>query len=143
VWANPELFQLDDKREPTMVAGVPPDYFSPTGQLWGNPHYQWERMKQTGYAWWIARMKKTLEQVDLVRLDHFRGFEASWEIPAGQLTAEVGEWVKGPGADLFVTLKKALGGLPLLRSVELQRTQVTEAGVAELKRLLGCRQAAL
>jgi 4-alpha-glucanotransferase len=114
VWANPDLFQLDDKREPTVVAGVPPDYFSPTGQLWGNPHYHWERMKQTGYAWWVARMKKTLEQVDLVRLDHFRGFEAHWEIPAGQLTAEVGEWVKGPGADLFVTLKKALGGLPLI-----------------------------
>ncbi len=114
VWANPELFKLDARREPTVVAGVPPDYFSTTGQLWGNPHYDWEQMKQTGYAWWVARMRKALEQVDLVRLDHFRGFEASWEIPAGQLTAEVGEWVKGPGADLFVVLRRELGGLPLI-----------------------------
>lgn len=114
VWANPEQFKLDEKRQPIVVAGVPPDYFSPTGQLWGNPHYNWDRMRATGYAWWIARLQKTLEQVDLVRLDHFRGFEASWEVPAGQLTAEVGEWVQAPGAELFATLKHALGGLPLI-----------------------------
>jgi 4-alpha-glucanotransferase len=114
VWANPELFKLDEERLPTVVAGVPPDYFSATGQLWGNPHYHWEAMKQAGYAWWIARFRKTLEQVDLVRLDHFRGFEASWEVPAGNETAEVGEWVPGPGADLLYSLRDALGGLPLI-----------------------------
>jgi len=114
VWANPDLFQLDEERQPRVVAGVPPDYFSPTGQLWGNPHYDWARMKQTGYAWWVARLKHTLEQVDVVRLDHFRGFEAYWEVPAGEPTAENGRWVKAPGAELFKALKKALGGLPLI-----------------------------
>lgn len=114
VWANPELFKLDDERKPTVVAGVPPDYFSATGQLWGNPHYDWEAMKRTDYVWWIKRFQKTLEQVDLVRLDHFRGFEASWEIPAGNETAEIGEWVPGPGADLLQALKKGVGGLPLI-----------------------------
>jgi 4-alpha-glucanotransferase len=114
VWANPALFKLDEERKPSVVAGVPPDYFSATGQLWGNPHYDWAAMKKTGYAWWIARFKKTLEQVDLVRLDHFRGFEASWEIPAGNETAEVGEWVPGPGAELLNALKKGLHGLPII-----------------------------
>jgi 4-alpha-glucanotransferase len=114
VWANPELFKLDDQRQPTVVAGVPPDYFSATGQLWGNPHYDWEVMKQTGYTWWIARFRATLRQVDLVRLDHFRGFEAAWEIPAGNPTAVVGEWVPGPGADLLGAVKNDLGGLPLI-----------------------------
>jgi 4-alpha-glucanotransferase len=96
------------------VAGVPPDYFSATGQLWGNPHYDWPKMKAHGYAWWIARFRKTLEQVDLVRLDHFRGFEASWEVPADSPTAETGEWVPGPGADLLNAVKKGLGRLPLI-----------------------------
>jgi 4-alpha-glucanotransferase len=114
VWANPDLFVLDEDRKPVVVAGVPPDYFSATGQLWGNPHYDWAAMKKTGYAWWIARMKATLSQVDLVRLDHFRGFEASWEIPAENTTAEVGRWVPGPGADLLSALRDALGGLPLI-----------------------------
>ncbi|MFM7150974.1 MAG: 4-alpha-glucanotransferase, partial [Gemmataceae bacterium] len=114
VWANADLFLLDEKRQPTVVAGVPPDYFSPTGQLWGNPHYNWERMRQQGFRWWVARLRKTLEQVDLVRLDHFRGFEACWEVPAGQLTAEVGRWMKVPGADLFYTLRDSLGGLPII-----------------------------
>jgi 4-alpha-glucanotransferase len=114
VWANPDLFVLDEERKPTVVAGVPPDYFSATGQLWGNPHYDWAAMKKTGYAWWIARMKATLAQVDLVRLDHFRGFEAYWEIPAENTTAEIGEWVSGPGADLLRALRSALGGLPLI-----------------------------
>jgi 4-alpha-glucanotransferase len=114
VWANPDLFILDEQRNPTVVAGVPPDYFSPTGQLWGNPHYDWPRMKQTGYAWWIARLKATLNQVDLVRLDHFRGFEAYWEIPAENTTAENGQWVPGPGADLLGALRSALDGLPLI-----------------------------
>jgi 4-alpha-glucanotransferase len=93
---------------------VPPDYFSATGQLWGNPLYDWERLRQTGYAWWVARLRSALRHVDLVRLDHFRGFEAYWEVPAGMATAEVGCWVKGPGADLFEALRRALGGLPIL-----------------------------
>jgi 4-alpha-glucanotransferase len=115
VWANPEMFQLDEQEhKPTVVAGVPPDYFSATGQLWGNPHYNWPAMKKTGYYWWIARFRKTLEQVDLIRLDHFRGFEAAWEVPAGNATAEIGEWVSGPGADLLAAVKKGLGGLPLI-----------------------------
>lgn len=114
VWSHSDLFQLDDRREPTVVAGVPPDYFSATGQLWGNPLYNWERLKQTGYAWWIARLRATLEQVDLVRLDHFRGFEAYWEIPAGMPTAQVGRWVKAPGAELLQALRSALGTLPLV-----------------------------
>jgi len=114
VWANPELFQLDAERQPTVVAGVPPDYFSATGQLWGNPLYAWDAHKRTGYAWWIERMRATLAQVDLVRIDHFRGFEAYWEIPAGMPTAQVGRWVKGPGADLFEALRGALGALPVI-----------------------------
>jgi 4-alpha-glucanotransferase len=114
VWANPKLFQLDDQCQPRVVAGVPPDYFSRTGQLWGNPLYDWAELKRTGYAWWVARLKATLQQVDIIRLDHFRGFEAYWEIPAGMPTAEVGRWVKGPGADLFEALREQLGGLPLI-----------------------------
>ncbi|MFO0879822.1 MAG: 4-alpha-glucanotransferase [Gemmataceae bacterium] len=114
VWANPDQFLLDEKRNPTVVAGVPPDYFSPTGQLWGNPHYNWDRMRQSGFTWWVARIRKTLEQVDLVRLDHFRGFEAYWEVPAGQLTAEMGHWVQAPGVDFFNTLRYHLGGLPII-----------------------------
>jgi 4-alpha-glucanotransferase len=114
VWANPDLFWLDENRRPIVVAGVPPDYFSLTGQLWGNPLYNWGRLKETGYAWWIARMRATLEQVDLVRLDHFRGFEAYWEIPEGMPTAQIGQWVKGPGADLIEALQRGLGKLPLI-----------------------------
>jgi 4-alpha-glucanotransferase len=114
VWANPDLFQLDERRRPRVVAGVPPDYFSRTGQLWGNPLYDWQALKTSGYRWWIDRLRATLEQVDLIRLDHFRGFEAYWEIPAGMPTAEVGRWVPGPGADLFEALKAGLDGLPLI-----------------------------
>jgi len=114
VWANPSLFLLDSRGRPTVVAGVPPDYFSATGQLWGNPLYNWQAAKDTGYAWWIARIKATLEQVDVIRLDHFRGFEAYWEVPADKPTAQIGRWVKGPGADLFETLRARLGGLPLI-----------------------------
>jgi 4-alpha-glucanotransferase len=114
VWANPGLFLLDEHRRPRFVAGVPPDYFSQTGQLWGNPLYDWEALKKTDYAWWVARLRATLEQVDVVRLDHFRGFESYWEIPAGKPTAEVGRWVKGPGDDLFHALRRHLGSLPLI-----------------------------
>jgi 4-alpha-glucanotransferase len=114
VWSNPRLFQLDDRGRPRFVAGVPPDYFSETGQLWGNPLYDWPALKATSYAWWVARLRATLEQVDLIRLDHFRGFEAYWEIPAGMPTAQVGRWVKGPGTDLVEALRRNLGGLPLI-----------------------------
>jgi 4-alpha-glucanotransferase len=114
VWANPELFCLDAQRRPTVVAGVPPDYFSATGQLWGNPLYNWEVARKTGYKWWIARLRSTLDQVDLVRIDHFRGFEAYWEIPMDAPTAQTGRWVKGPGAEMFEVVKAALGRLPLI-----------------------------
>jgi 4-alpha-glucanotransferase len=114
VWAHPELFRLDEMGRPTVAAGVPPDYFSVTGQLWGNPLYRWEELARTGYAWWIDRMRATLSLVDLIRLDHFRGFEAYWEIPASAPTAATGQWVKGPGAALFDALRSALGTLPIV-----------------------------
>jgi 4-alpha-glucanotransferase len=97
-----------------VVAGVPPDYFSKTGQLWGNPHYDWEAMRRDGFAWWVARMKATLEWVDLVRIDHFRGFCAAWQVPAGEETAVKGEWVPGPAGELFDRLRTELGGLPFI-----------------------------
>ncbi len=108
VWAHPELFHLDEECKPTVVAGVPPDYFSPTGQLWGNPLYRWETHKSTGYAWWLERFRAILKMVDIVRLDHFRGFAGYWEIPAGNPTAEIGRWMPGPGADLFDAVEKNL-----------------------------------
>lgn len=114
VWANPQLFMLDAERKLTVVAGVPPDYFSATGQLWGNPLYNWPALSATGYAWWIARLRSTLELVDVIRLDHFRGFDAYWEIPAGKPTAQEGRWVKAPGTQLLQCLREALGGLPLI-----------------------------
>ena len=108
VWARPELFRFD------VVAGVPPDYFSSTGQLWGNPIYRWDRLKKDGYAWWVERMHAALTMFDLVRVDHFRGFEAYWEVPAQESTAVNGRWVAGPGADLFLVLDRALGQLPIV-----------------------------
>jgi 4-alpha-glucanotransferase len=114
VWASPELFFLDAEGNPTVVAGVPPDYFSATGQRWGNPLYRWERMARDGYAWWVARLRAAFAQVDILRLDHFRGFAAYWEVPASQETAINGRWVRGPGAALFSRLEQALGGLPLI-----------------------------
>jgi 4-alpha-glucanotransferase len=113
-WANPELFYFDDEGNLTVVAGVPPDYFSATGQRWGNPLYRWKRMKENRYAWWVARIKSTLEFFDLVRIDHFRGFEAYWEIPASEPTAVKGRWVKGPSQDFFDAVKAALGELPII-----------------------------
>src|SRR5436190_13182626 len=101
VWAYPQGYLLDTNLRPRVVAGVPPDYFSKTGQLWGNPHYDWDALKKTGYRWWVDRLRASLALVDVVRLDHFRGFEAAWHIPAEAETAETGQWVKGPGADLF------------------------------------------
>ncbi|RMH60107.1 MAG: 4-alpha-glucanotransferase [Bacteroidetes bacterium] len=114
VWSNPSLFHLDEAGNPTVVAGVPPDYFSETGQRWGNPIYRWDVMRENGYAWWIERLRAVLTQVDLVRLDHFRGFEAYWEIPASEPTAVNGRWVKGPGDDFFETVRRTLGALPIV-----------------------------
>ena len=114
VWANPELFFLNEQKKPSVVAGVPPDYFSKTGQLWGNPLYKWEKHKETNYKWWVKRMSAILDMVDIVRLDHFRGFAGYWEIPAGETTAENGRWVPGPGEDLFNVLKAELGELPII-----------------------------
>jgi 4-alpha-glucanotransferase len=114
VWANPELFHLNEEGRPTVVAGVPPDYFSETGQLWGNPLYNWEAMAAQGYQWWIDRLQATLRLIDMVRIDHFRGFEAYWEIPAGEETAIKGQWVKAAGVELFQAIEKVLGDLPIL-----------------------------
>jgi 4-alpha-glucanotransferase len=113
-WANPELFLLDQQRRPQFVAGVPPDYFSPDGQLWGNPVYNWDALRQTGYRWCIDRIRALLAHVDVIRLDHFRGFAAAWHVPAGATTAQTGQWVPGPGADFFNAVKKELGVLPFI-----------------------------
>jgi len=115
VWANPEIFKLDpDTLEPAFIAGVPPDYFSATGQLWGNPVYDWQRLQQTEFAWWIQRFQATLQYVDWIRIDHFRGFEAYWQVPAGEETAINGEWIKAPGDEFFETLRSRLGNLPVM-----------------------------
>jgi 4-alpha-glucanotransferase len=108
VWAHRELFKLDDGGRPTVVAGVPPDYFSATGQLWGNPHYRWEVQERTGYEWWIGRFRSLLGLVDRIRIDHFRGFVASWEIPGGAAAAVEGAWVSSPGPALFDAVRAAL-----------------------------------
>lgn len=145
VWANPHLFWLDDAGNPLKVAGVPPDYFSATGQLWGNPIYRWDVVKQDGYAWWISRFRAALDLYDQVRLDHFRGFEAYWEIPAGEPTAIKGEWIKGPGAELFSAIERVLGPLPLVAEnlgvitaeVEALRNQFGFPGMAILQFAFG------
>lgn len=114
VWANPHLFYLDDHGRLTVQAGVPPDYFSKTGQLWGNPLYRWDELKKDNYHFWVSRFKRTLEMVDIIRLDHFRGFEAYWEVPADEETAIKGRWVKGPGIPFFESLLGQLGELPII-----------------------------
>lgn len=114
VWANQQLFQLDGEGRPRFVAGVPPDYFSATGQLWGNPLYNWDAMERAQFGWWVARFRSLLDLVDIVRLDHFRGFEGYWEVPAGRHDAVVGRWVKAPGAALLETVQSALGRLPII-----------------------------
>jgi len=114
VWSEPELFQLDKKGNPKAVAGVPPDYFSETGQLWGNPLYNWTEHKKQGYKWWISRMSALMAMVDLIRIDHFRGFESFWATPYGESTAVKGKWVKGPGKSVFTTMEKELGELPII-----------------------------
>lgn len=114
VWAHREYFKLDDTGKPTRVAGVPPDYFSETGQLWGNPVYDWERLRADGFNWWIQRVRFALEQCDYLRVDHFRGFAACWEIPAGEPTAQNGQWIPTPGREVFAALTEALGDLPII-----------------------------
>jgi 4-alpha-glucanotransferase len=114
VWANPDLFLLDDHRRPRFLAGVPPDYFSAQGQLWGNPVYDWNALRATGYRWAIDRVRALLAHVDAIRLDHFRGFAAAWHVPAGAPTAQSGQWVQGPGADFVQTVSKELGRLPFI-----------------------------
>jgi 4-alpha-glucanotransferase len=114
VWVHPELFELDKNLQPVRVAGVPPDYFSPTGQRWGNPLYRWDLLAERGFGWWVERVRRAAQLYDMIRLDHFRGFEAYWAIPAAEETAVKGEWVKAPGHQLFQALEAALGPLPLL-----------------------------
>ena len=114
VWTNRELFHLDEDGMPTYVAGVPPDYFSKTGQLWGNPLYRWDVHASQGYTWWLERLRSTLALVDIVRLDHFRGFAGYWEVPGDAETAEFGRWAPGPGRDFFVAMQKTLGELPII-----------------------------
>jgi len=114
VWANRKFFKLDDAGEMLVVAGVPPDYFSETGQRWGNPHYDWDYMQQTGFEWWLERLLTQLEQFDILRIDHFRGLEAAWEIPAYEPTAQIGEWVKAPGRELLWAIKRKFKSIPLI-----------------------------
>ena len=114
VWADPELFLLDERRHPRFVAGVPPDYFSADGQLWGNPVYNWDALRATGYRWSMDRVRALLAHVDLIRLDHFRGFAAAWHVPAVAPTAQSGQWVPGPGAAFFEAAQKELGSLPFI-----------------------------
>lgn len=114
LWANKNLFTVDENGKLLLVAGVPPDYFSPTGQLWGNPLYRWDEMQKDDYLWWRKRIKSIYKFVDIARIDHFRGFEAYWQIPGDALTAEKGEWIKAPGDHFFSTIKKYLGELPII-----------------------------
>ena len=114
VWSNQELFYLDPAGQPTVVAGVPPDYFSPTGQRWGNPLYRWDLMAEHGYRWWVQRLSRVLSQVDEVRIDHFRGFVNYWEVPADEQTAINGRWLKGPGRGFFDAVAAAMGNLPVI-----------------------------
>jgi 4-alpha-glucanotransferase len=114
VWANPEFFLLDERRRPQFVAAVPPDYFSNDGQLWGNPVYNWDALRSTGYRWCIDRVRALLNHVDVIRLDHFRGFAAAWHVPAGAKTARSGQWVAGPGATFFETIQRELGHLSFI-----------------------------
>lgn len=114
VWTNPELFELDEDLLPIRVSGVPPDYFSETGQRWGNPLYRWDLMKERGFAWWVARVRRSLALYDVIRLDHFRGFEAFWSIAADEPTAINGQWVKAPGHFLFQRLREVFGELPFI-----------------------------
>lgn len=114
VWSNPEVFKLNNDGTMPVVAGVPPDYFSETGQRWGNPHYNWEFLKKTGFHWWLERMRTQFEQFDILRIDHFRGLEAAWEIPANEPTAQLGKWVEAPGSALLAAIEDKMGAIPLV-----------------------------
>ena len=114
MWANPELFLLDPGHRPRLVAGVPPDYFSSRGQLWGNPVYDWDAHRRRGYRWCVDRLRALLAHVDAIRLDHVRGFAAAWHVPAGASTAQSGQWLPGPGAQFFSAVQRELGGLPFI-----------------------------
>jgi 4-alpha-glucanotransferase len=145
VWNNSDLFDLDPQGNPMKVGGVPPDYFSVTGQLWGNPAYRWDRLAQSGYHWWIERIRWSLTRVDMVRLDHFRGFQAYWEVPAGKPNAIEGRWIAGPGAKLFEAAEAKLGILPLVAEdlgsitpeVEALREQLSFPGMKVLQFAFG------
>jgi 4-alpha-glucanotransferase len=113
-WAHPEIFQFDNQKNPVAVGGVPPDYFSNTGQLWGNPLYKWDVLRQQDYKWWIERIKANLVMYDIVRIDHFRGFAGYWSVPYGEKTAINGKWIPGPGKDLFKVIKRELGEIPVI-----------------------------
>ena len=132
-WANPEIFLFDKERKPVKVAGVPPDYFSATGQLWGNPLYNWEKLKETNYSWWVERVRANLSTCDIIRIDHFRGFEAYWAVPYGDETAVNGQWEPGPGIDLFNAIKSQLGELPIIAEDLGLMTQ----GVIDLREATG------
>jgi 4-alpha-glucanotransferase len=150
VWVNRGLFKLDDRGRLLVQAGVPPDYFSATGQLWGNPIYDWEAMQQSGYDWWIRRMRSAFALFDLIRLDHFRGFDAYWEVPGSDQTAENGNWVPGPGLPLFEALTEALGPLPIVAEnlgvitpeVEALRERLGYPGMSILQFAFGTDQRA-
>jgi 4-alpha-glucanotransferase len=145
VWAHPEWFTLDAEGRSTVVSGVPPDYFSATGQRWGNPLYRWDVMERDGYRWWTERFRRTLEWVDLARIDHFRGFESYWEIPAEEPTALHGRWMPGPGTRLFRAVERELGPLPLVaedlgiitREVEELREELDLPGMRVLQFAFG------
>ncbi len=145
VWADPELFQLDESGNPEFVAGVPPDYFSADGQLWGNPLYRWDAIARRGFGWWIARLQAALGLFNMLRLDHFRGFEAYWKVPASEHTAINGEWIKGPGATFFEAVQAALGPLPIIAEnlgvitpeVEALRNRFDYPGMAILQFAFG------
>ena len=137
VWAHPQLFHFDENLQPTMVSGVPPDYFSETGQLWGHPLYRWKVMARSGYAWWIERFQMAFTQADVVRIDHFRGFYNYWEVPAGEKTAIKGRWLYGPGADLFSTVTKALGQVAIIAEDLGDFDKKSRAGVDALQAEFG------
>lgn len=132
-WANPEIFLFDPELKPVKVAGVPPDYFSATGQLWGNPLYDWDKLKELNYKWWVDRVKANLSTCDIIRIDHFRGFDEYWAVPYGDKTAENGTWCPGPRTDLFNTIKNELGELPIIAEDLGTMTQ----GVIDLREATG------
>ena len=133
VWANPGMFKLNEEKFPVAVSGVPPDYFSETGQLWGNPVYRWDVLKEDGYQWWVNRMRRSFELFDLVRVDHFRGFAAYWEVPAGETNAIRGEWVPGPGEDFLRVMQERFQEFPIIA----EDLGVITEDVIELKNRFG------